>query len=862
MGKGNKDVKKQEQAMQSHIEEMENLINSFQEEYDKKKGLLQEAQDELNKLTAEADSIKKEFRSDIRAEIEGEYSSKMAEVANLKKEVQSEKEEVELLKLEAAEIKDEANQFDTETRKKANEYLSEKTKEADVYFSTKKSEIEKIYQDKQTEIKNLSDELSAKKTQFDKEEKLQIEKGNKLAEKEIELSRKEEDAKFGFKTVLAEERKKFDDQISVLKDEIANLEKKKIEGKAKIDDELSNYKKDGIKNIDAQLEDQRKELKKEQEKLNAEKSKLDAREREIQVKEAAIKIQGEAYKTKFSEIDALAKEKMEEFYAEAINDRDMFKKRCNELSDSLDEAKKKNIALIAKLKDGNGVELDSLRNENTNLKKELETIRDSESSILKKLKEYNVDSAGLVSSLYKIDEYDSLLAKYEQLNGEYETQRVKNAEAINNEQALSLETRRANQYQQNYEAAIAELDRMKSPSRKDRLSSFTSFDSFDNITNLPIVSKNSSELNWLKNISQKMKESGIIITDKLLYAFHTSVKIHEWSPIVVLAGVSGTGKSELPKQYAHHGGMNFISVPVKPDWDSMQSLFGYYNSIENKFEPTELSRAIYYMQNDNMKDTMLLVLLDEMNLAHVELYFSDLLSKFETNRGTDDKIMYEISLGANEAPAEMEIGDNILWVGTMNEDETTKALSDKVIDRSTLLTFPRPKNLFSRKSDSKIAPAEKRMTFDLWQKWCNVILSEDEVKAKIDIDKYRRIVEDINEQMSKVNRNLGHRVWQSIERYAFSHPLVIENFNNGVEFKKQFESAFAEAVAFKVMPKLRGIEVSGESKKVLDSISSIISQEIPVLEEDYKHAMGLSSRIFQWCSAKFMDADITKGDKQ
>lgn len=69
--------------------------------------------------------------------------------------------------------------------------------------------------------------------------------------------------------------------------------------------------------------------------------------------------------------------------------------------------------------------------------------------------------------------------------------------------------------------------------------------------------------------------------------------------------------------------------------------------------------------------------------------------------------------------------------------------------------------------------------------------------------------------MSKVNRNLGHRVWQSIERYVFSHPLTIANIDNGTEFKKQFDSAFAEAVAFKVMPKLRGIEVSGESKKSL-----------------------------------------------
>lgn len=192
----------------------------------------------------------------------------------------------------------------------------------------------------------------------------------------------------------------------------------------------------------------------------------------------------------------------------------------------------------------------------------------------------------------------------------------------------------------------------------------------------------------------------------------------------------------------------------------------------------------------------------------------------------------------------------------MNEDETTKALSDKVVDRSTLLTFPRPRTLVSRRSDIKIPETEKRLTRGVWARWCSNTLSEEQLNSKgFDIEKYRRIIEEINDQMSKVNRNLGHRVWQSIERYVFSHPLTVSNINNGSEFKKQFDSAFAEAVAFKVMPKLRGIEVSGESKKVLESIGNIISQDIPSLTEDYKQAMSLSSRIFQWCSAKFMDID-------
>ena len=146
------------------------------------------------------------------------------------------------------------------------------------------------------------------------------------------------------------------------------------------------------------------------------------------------------------------------------------------------------------------------------------------------------------------------------------------------------------------------------------------------------------EHKWLEHIRVQSKKSGIHFNERQLMAYHTSLKIGEWSPLVVLSGVSGTGKSELPKQYAIHGGMQFLSVPVKPDWDSPASLFGYYNSIENKFEATELIRALYQMQRNKKtpwSDSMLMVLLDEMNLAHPEQYFADLLSKFEESRNTD-----------------------------------------------------------------------------------------------------------------------------------------------------------------------------------------------------------------------------------
>lgn len=854
------DLRKQAQNLQSQINGMKNAIANYEPEYKAKKEKLDQLNQEIGNLRTNIDEIKDQYKSEIKDQIEKDLAEKIELTGKMHVKALEDKEEADRLKkAELAKTK-ELIEYEKNKKKEISDLISAQKKEADDYFATTKKEADKYLLEKKNEISLAEKDIESRSKELDKLESDLRKKEHSLASLQIELSKKEEDAKFGFKTLLLDERKKFDEELEKLKISIADLEKKLIEGKAIVDDHLKTYRENEIKKIANEIEHQKNEIKISQNQLVEMKARLDAQQTELSAKSDELKIQADIYKTKFSNLNILAEEKLKEFHNEIIISRDNYKKKCNELSSLYDDANKKVLDLTTQLKLANGERLDSLQNENKALKERLEVLENSEKSVINKLREYQVDSSNLVSALYKIEAYDSLLEKYEILNKESQQLRLRNAESTNNEETLAMESKRANQYQQNYNQVISELERMKKPSRKDRLSSLTKFNDFDHITNLEVFPKNLTEITWLRIINKKMRDSGIIISDKLLYAFHTSVKIHEWSPIVVLAGVSGTGKSELPRQYAHHGGMNFLSTPVKPDWDSMQSLFGYYNSIENKYEPTELTKAIYYLQSDLMKDTMLLILLDEMNLAYVELYFSDLLSKFETNRGTNGKIIYDINLGANEQPEKLIIGNNILWVGTMNEDETTKALSDKVIDRSTLLTFPRPRTLVSRKNDIKIADPEKRLTSDLWKKWCQNTLSEEDFKNKLEINFYRKIIEDINDQMSRVNRNLGHRVWQSIERYVFSHPLVFANIENGIELKKTFDSAFAEAIAFKVMPKLRGIEVSGESKKTLESIGAIIAREVPSLEEDYKQAMNLTSRIFQWSSARFMDTDSENGE--
>ena len=204
------------------------------------------------------------------------------------------------------------------------------------------------------------------------------------------------------------------------------------------------------------------------------------------------------------------------------------------------------------------------------------------------------------------------------------------------------------------------------------------------------------ELEWVEQIRLKIYESGFTFPGRLIYGFHTSLKIAEWAPLTAIAGVSGTGKSELPYLYSRFGGLQFELVSVQPNWDSPQDLFGFFNYMDNRFKATRFVRALAQSQrapedNNGFNDRLLIVLLDEMNLARIELYFSDLLSQLEFRRGSEKETWIRVDLGSGEREYKIPLGRNVLFVGTMNEDETTHTLSDKVIDRTNLIAFPRPR---------------------------------------------------------------------------------------------------------------------------------------------------------------------------
>lgn len=368
-----------------------------------------------------------------------------------------------------------------------------------------------------------------------------------------------------------------------------------------------------------------------------------------------------------------------------------------------------------------------------------------------------------------------------------------------------------------------------------------------------------TEEDWLINIEQLCERSGMKFNRRLLLAFHTALKTAEYSPLTVLAGVSGTGKSELPRLYSRFGGLYYLSLPVQPDWDSPQSLFGYFNSVDNRFNATPLIRSMVQFQQEvpealeqsSLKDSVLLILLDEMNLAHVELYFSELLSKLETRRGEKKSVYLDVDLGAGMDKYKVALSSNVLWVGTMNEDETTKSLSDKVIDRGNLISFPRPMKFEDRKN-KYLADPEAKLPYAVWKSWI-----EQQVNIDEEIVPYKEALEEINSYLEVVGRALGHRVWQSVKNYIGNHPHVIsaKKKEDEVLLTEAITGAFEEALVHKVMPKLRGIEVEGiANTQCLMPIREKLRQIAPGLVTDFDLATSNAYGVFIWRSAKYLEA--------
>ncbi len=180
---------------------------------------------------------------------------------------------------------------------------------------------------------------------------------------------------------------------------------------------------------------------------------------------------------------------------------------------------------------------------------------------------------------------------------------------------------------------------------------------------------------------------GLYYDELTVRSFISSLLI---TKLIIMQGISGTGKTSLAWAFGEFTGKSSTIIPVQPSWKEKTDLLGYFNEFTDHFNETEFLRKLYealYTDNVNV------IVLDEMNIARVEYYFAEFLSLLEMKQ-TDRRIISLASGGWLTDPEKIVDGritlpENMWYIGTANNDDSTMAISDKVYDRAMVLDLDR-----------------------------------------------------------------------------------------------------------------------------------------------------------------------------
>ena len=169
---------------------------------------------------------------------------------------------------------------------------------------------------------------------------------------------------------------------------------------------------------------------------------------------------------------------------------------------------------------------------------------------------------------------------------------------------------------------------------------------------------------------------------RLMFAGLASTKL------IILQGISGTGKTSLPYIMGKYFENDSTIASVQPSWRDRTELFGYFNEFTKKFNETEVLRRIY---ESSFNDDINIIILDEMNIARVEYYFAEMLSILEMPDSNEWKIELVPSAWENDPKhldnGVLKIPQNVWYIGTANNDDSTFAITDKVYDRALVINL-------------------------------------------------------------------------------------------------------------------------------------------------------------------------------
>lgn len=365
----------------------------------------------------------------------------------------------------------------------------------------------------------------------------------------------------------------------------------------------------------------------------------------------------------------------------------------------------------------------------------------------------------------------------------------------------------------------------------------------------------------MKTLANYFQYKGFYFDQDLITAFYSALKTKGF---VILSGLTGTGKTKLAQLFAellcpncnppnkqntqiaqassenqNQCKCTHLFLSARPDWRDTNALLGYYNPITGKYERTPLLDFILKARNDYKTNKTnanpYFIILDEMNLSHVEYYFADFLSVLESGRDENyltkeaiklhnidkkESIDKKEDITKNKEtipiPKEINLPPNLYIIGSVNIDETTYMFSPKVLDRAFAIEFKevnfdkylaRMKNGQINISEDELKkllePLRNELLKDLRNngKFCAVVADKNEIKNAInELDPaVKAELNQLNQILQPYDLHFGYRVLDEIAlfiKYATNAPNEVGKLSP--------EKALDFAVLMKVLPKFHG----------------------------------------------------------
>jgi hypothetical protein len=320
------------------------------------------------------------------------------------------------------------------------------------------------------------------------------------------------------------------------------------------------------------------------------------------------------------------------------------------------------------------------------------------------------------------------------------------------------------------------------------------------------------------------KEAGLIFSSQLIQRFIASLCT---KPFVICSGLSGSGKTKLAQAFAQwitSDESQFVIVPVGADWTNREPLLGYPNALkkEEYVSPENGVLDLMIRAKENIESTEeptkpYFLILDEMNLSHVERYFADFLSTMESG----DKIpLHKIENDSLIVPPSIKLPKNLFIVGTVNIDETTYMFSPKVLDRANTIEFR-----LTEKDLADFIASDTKLDMDLLKAQGANMSDGFMAMALQKTDKNLKPSEaDLKlffSELKKSGAEFGYRTASEIGRLMYMLKELGESGDNLLDI----------AIMQKLLPKLHGSR--NKLTKVLPILGGFCLTDNSKIKEDY-----------------------------